>query len=63
MNNLTLIFDIGQKVVCNFDGALLKGTVTQVEPNHIIVDVPKVSDHCMFELGFNMDMVHPSYYC
>ena len=33
----------------------------ETHPDHIIVDVPEVLDHCWFENGFNMDCVQPVY--
>lgn len=61
MSDLTRLFKIGQKVKCNFDGALHDGTVKETYTDHIIVDVPDISDHCYFENGFNMDCVYPEY--
>ncbi len=61
MSNLQHIFTEGQKVRCNMDGVMQKGTVKEVTEEHIIVDVPTVSDHCYFEEGFNLDCVYPDY--
>ena len=61
MNNLTHLFKIGQKVKCSMDGKLYSGTVKETFTDHIIVDVPDISDHCYFEEGFNMDCVYPDY--
>ena len=61
MSDLTHLFKIGQKVKCNFDGKLYGGTVMETYANHIIVNVPDVSDHCWFENGFNIDCVYPDY--
>ena len=61
MSDLTRLFKIGQKVKCNFDGKLYDGTVKETYTDHIIVDVPDISDHCYFENGFNMDCVYPEY--
>ena len=61
MSNLTHLFKVGQKVKCNFDGKLYSGTVTETHANHIIVNVPDVSDHCWFENGFNIGDVYPDY--
>lgn len=55
------IFKVGQKVVCRMDGDLHKGTITKVFKDHIIVDIPEVSDHCWFEEGLNLDDVYPEY--
>ena len=43
------------------DGNLYIGTVKETYEDHIIVDVPGISDHCYFENGFNMDCVYPDY--
>ena len=61
MSDLTRLFKNGQKVKCNFDGKLYDGTVRETYTDHIIVDVPNISDHCWFEEGFNMDCVYPEY--
>ena len=61
MANLTHLFKIGQKVKCNMDGTLHDGTVKETYTDHIIVDVPDISDHCYFENGFNIDCVYPEY--
>ena len=45
MSDLTRLFKIGQKVKCNFDGKLHDGTVKETYTDHIIVDVPDISDH------------------
>lgn len=61
MANLTHLFHVGQKVKCNFDGKFYDGTVKETYPDHIIVDVPDISDHCWFEEGFNIGDVYPDY--
>ena len=61
MSDLTRLFKNGQKVKCNFDGKLHSGTVKETHIDHIIVDVPGISDHCWFEEGFNMDCVYHEY--
>lgn len=61
MTNLTHLFKIGQKVRCELDGDLCDGTVVETYEDHIIVDIPEVSDHCWFEHGFNIGDVHPIY--
>ena len=60
MADLTHLFKIGQKVKVKLDG-MFDGTVTETYEDHIIVDVPTVSDHCWFSEGFNMDCVFPIY--
>ena len=61
MADLTHLFSIGQKVRCKLDGKFYDGTVTETHTDHIIVDVPEISNHCYFEEGFNMDCVYPEY--
>ena len=61
MSNLTRLFKVGQKVKCSMDGKLHSGTVKETYTDHIIVDVPGISNHCWFENGFNMDCVYPDY--
>ena len=61
MSDLTHLFKTGQKVRCNFDGTFHSGTVKETYKNHIIVDVPEISDHCYFGEGFNLDCVYPEY--
>ena len=61
MSDLTHLFKVGQKVICKMDEKLHKGTVKEIYKDHIIVDVPEISDHCWFENGFNIDCVYPEY--
>lgn len=61
MSNLKHLFKVDQKVTCRLDGNSYKGTVKETHENHIIVDIPEISDHCWFENGFNMDCVFPEY--
>ena len=61
MANLTHLFKPGQKVCCKMDGTFFKGTVKETAPDHIIVDIPEISDHCYFEEGFNIRDVFPEY--
>ena len=67
MANLTHLFKIGQKVrVKDGDGYFEKvhwmdGTVKETYEDHIIIDIPEISDHCWFEEGFNLDTVYPEY--
>lgn len=53
------LFHVGQKVECRLDEKFYSGTVTEVYNDHIIVDVPEVSDHCWFEENFNIGCVYP----
>ena len=43
------------------DGTFYKGTVTEIYEDHIIIDIPEVSNHCWFETGFNIGDVYPEY--
>ena len=65
MANLTHLFKVGQKVIYkvnDFDcKASYNGTVKEVHEDHIIVDVPEISDHCYFEEGFNLGCIYPTY--
>lgn len=61
MSDLTHLFRVGQVVRCRFDNDFCMGTVKETYTNHIIVDVPEVSDHCWFENGFNISCVQPVY--
>ena len=61
MANLIHLFKVGQEVRCNMDGTFYKGTVKETYTDHIIVDIPDVSDHCWFESGFNIGDVQPVY--
>lgn len=68
MANLTHLFKVGQKVRYkeNDDFGFLppkfyKGTVKETYEDHIIVDVPEISDHLWFEEGLNLDCVYPEY--
>ena len=61
MSNLTHLFLVGQKVRCKMDGTFYKGTVTETYTDHILIDIPEVSNHCWFETGFNIGDVYPEY--
>lgn len=61
MANLKHLFKENQKVRCNMDGKFYNGIVKETYTDHIIVDVPDISDHCYFEEGFNLDCVYPDY--
>lgn len=60
-SDLTHIFNVGQKVRCRIDDKMYKGTVTKTYPDHIIIDIPEISDHCWFEEGYNIEDVYPEY--
>ena len=61
MADLTHLFKIGQKVRCNMDGEMHNGTVKETYTDHIIVDVPNISDHCWFEEDLNLEYLYPEY--
>ena len=63
MADLTHLFTIGQKVKCNMDGETFDGIVKETFEDHIIVDVPGISNHCWFGNGVNIDYVYPDYNC
>lgn len=61
MANLTHLFKVGQKVKCKLDEKFYDGSVKETYPDHIIVDISRISDHCWFEEGFNIDCVYPEH--
>lgn len=61
MSNLTHLFKPGQKVRWKTEGKTYGGTVTKTYEDHIIVDVPQISDHCWFEQNLNLDELYPEY--
>ena len=61
MANLIHLFKIGQKVKCNFDETFFDGTVREVYPDYILVDVPQISNHCRYENEINICDVYPEY--
>ena len=61
MANLTHLFTPNQKVKCRMDGKLYDGIVAETYEDHIIVNIPEISDHCWFENNLNMDNVFPEY--
>ena len=69
MMNLTHIWKVGQEVrylldeEVRFGGKATwhKGTVTDVFEDHILVDIPDISDHIWFEEDFGLDKLYPEY--
>lgn len=61
MSDLTHLFQINQRVRCNMDGTFYNGVVKETYPDHIIVDISEISDHCWFGQRFNMDCIYPEY--
>lgn len=58
MSNLMHLFNINQKVKCNVDGKFFNGTVKETYEDHIIIDVPEISDHMWYEEGLNIGDVY-----
>ena len=61
MANLTHIFSVGDKVICRTEGGMRPGTVSETYEDHIIVDVPSISNHMWYEEGWNIGDVFPDY--
>ncbi len=61
MSNLMHLFLPNQKVKCNVDGKFFNGTVKETYEDHIIIDVPEISDHMWYEEGLNIGDVYPDY--
>jgi hypothetical protein len=61
MNNLTHLFKVDQKVRVRLDGEMFNGMVKETYSDHIIVNVPEVSDHLWFEEDLNLGDVYPEY--
>ncbi len=61
MANLTHLFKENQKVMVSVDGEMFAGIVKETFEDHIIVNVPEISDHMWYENGLNMDHVFPEY--
>lgn len=60
MSNLTHLFKVNQAVRVELDGKFHKGTVKETHEDHIIVDVPEISDHMYYEADM-LDTVYPEY--
>ncbi len=67
MANLTRLFPIGQKVKYmdkepwETKPRMYKGIVVESYEDHVIVDVPQISDHMWFEEGFNLEQLYIDY--
>lgn len=59
MSDLTHLFSVGEKVRCKVDDSFYNGIVKETYMNHIIVDVPEISDHMWYENGVNIGDVYP----
>ena len=61
MSDLTHLFSINQKVICNTETGFEPGIVKEIYKDHIIVDIPSICDHMWYEEGFNLNKVYPDY--
>ena len=61
MTNLTHLFKVNQKVKVSFGGMFYPGTIKETYEDHIIVDVPEISNHMWYEEDLNLDNVFPEY--
>lgn len=61
MANLKHLFHKNQKVKCKTEIGFKDGVVKEVYEDHIIVDIPSISDHMWYEEGFNIENVYPVY--
>ena len=61
MSNLKHLFKVDQKVKCKIDDEFFDGKVKETHEDHMIVDIPEISNHCWFENGFNIGDVYPNY--
>ena len=56
---------VGQEVTARFEefGKITssKGIIKEVYPDYVIADIEGLSNHCMFEQGFNLDCLYPAY--
>lgn len=59
-SNISHLFSVGQKVRCRMDGKMYDGVVKDSQEDHIIVDIPGISDHCRFDEDMLGD-VYPDY--
>ena len=61
MVKVSRLFKVGQAVRVLSDGQFHKGVVKQVSDNDMIVDVPDICDHVLYEQGWNLGNVYPEY--
>lgn len=65
-SDLTHIWEVGQHVRYLADDGFFgttwhSGTVSEVYPNKVIVDIPDISNHVAFYKGVNLDSLYPEY--
>ena len=58
MSNLMHLFKVNHTVKFNVDGKFFNGTVKETYEDHIIIDVPEISDHMWYEEGLNIGDVY-----
>ena len=59
MADLTHLFRTEQKIRYPDTGKWHKGKIKETYPDHVIVDIPDISDHCWFEENFNLEYLYP----
>ena len=42
-------------------GGWHNGEIKEIHPDHVIVDIPDISDHCWFEEDLNLEYLYPEY--
>lgn len=63
MANLTHLFKVKQKVRYHDPdtGKWHNGEIKETHPDHVIADIPDISDHCWFEEDLNLEYLYPEY--
>lgn len=61
MTDLTHLWKPGQACIAILDGVKHPGTVKEVFPDHVIVDLPRISDHVWFMTDCNLEDLYPAY--
>lgn len=61
MADLTHLFRTEQKIRYHDPdtGKWHNGEIKETYPDHVIVDIPDISDHCWFEENFNLEYLYP----
>jgi hypothetical protein len=63
MADLAHLFKAKQKVRYHDPGTggWHNGEIKEIHPDHVIVDIPDISDHCWFEEDLNLEYLYPEY--
>lgn len=63
MANLTHLLKVKQKVKYHDPdtGKWHNGEIKETHSDHVIVDIPDISDHCWFEEDLNLEYLYPEY--